>query len=226
MIRAQLLCLLAISATLQLQSTASAANVWLSLNLQFNTLDDVNSGGTWAVVAKGDPQGIAGVNIYLANATTFGSFLAPLQLDARVEFTIGSVRNIVIGWGGVPPRPLGIGVIGSSFPSSYVDPDGIVPFGSYADYGSFTGGVPLATGTFSEGIVPDWTTSPTGILSDANLFTGPNSPIVDADTLLTVRYVVPEPSAFTLLAEIGLAALAMWKRHRRHGCNQLSPSIA
>lgn len=102
-----------------------------------------------------------------------------------------------------PPYPLGIGVIGSSFPSTYVDPVGIVPFGGNPNFGSFTGGVALATGTFAPGVVPNWT--PSGVnVTDANVFTGAApAPVVDADTLLTVRWVVPEP------ATLGLAGVAL-----------------
>jgi len=98
---------------------------------------------------------------------------------------------------------LGIGVIGSSFPSTYVDPVGIVPFGGNPNFGSFTGGVALATGTFAPGVVPNWT--PSGVnVTDANVFTGAApAPVVDADTLLTVRWVVPEP------ATLGLAGVAL-----------------
>ena len=199
MIRSRnLFLLVAVAAMLVSQASAQAANVWLSLNLQFNSPGNVNSGGTWTTVAKADPQGIAGVGMNLAN-TTFGSFLAPPQLDVQLQSGNTTLRNVVVGDGLTPPYPLGIGVIGSSFPSTYVDPAGLVPFGGNPNYGSFTGGVALATGTFAPGVVPNWT----GI-SDANLFTGPSpAPVADADTLLTVRWVVPEP------ATLGLAGVAL-----------------
>lgn len=198
MIRSKSLFLLAVAAMLFFQATAQAANVWLSLNLQFNTPGNITSGGTWTTVAKADPQGLAGVSMNLAG-TTFGSFLAPPQLDVQMQTGNTTLRNVVVGDGLNPPYPLGIGVIGSSFPSTYVDPVGIVPFGANPNYGSFTGGVALATGTFAPGVVPNWT----GV-SDANLFTGASpAPVVNADTLLTVRWVVPEP------ATLGLAGVAL-----------------
>jgi hypothetical protein len=199
MTRLRNLFLLVAAATMLVsQAPAQAANVWLSLNLQFNTPGDVNSGGTWTTVAKADPQGISGVSMDLAN-TTFGSFLAPPQLDVRFQSGTTTVRNVAVGDDLVPPYPLGIGVIGSSFPSTYVDPVGIVPFGGNPNFGSFTGGVALATGTFAPGVVPNWTAT-----SDANLFTGPSpAPVAEADTLLTVRHVVPEP------ATLGLAGVAL-----------------
>jgi hypothetical protein len=114
-----------------------------------------------------------------------------------------TIRNIVTGDSLTPPYPLGIGVIGSSFPSTYVDPVGIVPFGGNPNYGSFSGGVALATGTFAPGVIPNWTSSRVSV-TDANVFTGPApAPVMDADTLLTVRWVVPEP------ATLGLASIAI-----------------
>jgi hypothetical protein len=205
--------LLALAATLAFQTDASAANVWLSLNLDFNTPGDFNSGGTWTTVAKADPQGIAGVSMYLANATTFTAFLAPPELDVRMQGTFGAVRNVAVGDDLTPPYPLGIGVIGSSFPSTYVDPPGLVPFGGNPNYGSFTGGVALATGTFAPGVIPDWTTQgPLMNVSDANVFTGPfPAPVVDADTLLTVRHVVPEPATLCL-AGVAVAMMLVVRR--------------
>ncbi|BBO36553.1 PEP-CTERM sorting domain-containing protein [Lacipirellula parvula] len=208
MIRSRNLVLVAaLAATLFFQAPVRAANVWLSLNLQFNTPGNVNSGGTWTTVAKAQPQGIAGVNMNLTN-TTFGSFLAPPQLDVQLQSGNTTLRNVVVGDSLTPPYPLGIGVIGSSFPSTYVDPVGLVPFGGNPNYGSFTGGVALATGTFAAGVVPSWT----GV-SDANLFTGASpAPVVDADTLLTVRWAVPEPATFGLG---GMALVALVAASRR-----------
>ncbi|WP_428307335.1 PEP-CTERM sorting domain-containing protein [Lacipirellula sp.] len=208
MIRSRNLVLVAaLAVTLFFQAPVRAANVWLSLNLQFNTPGNVNSGGTWTTVAKAQPQGIAGVSMNLAN-TTFGSFLAPSQLDVQLQSGNTTLRNVLVGDSLTPPYPLGIGVIGSSFPSTYVDPAGLVPFGGNPNYGSFTGGVALATGTFAAGVVPNWT----GV-TDANLFTGASpAPVVDADTLLTVRWVVPEPATFGLG---GMALVALVAASRR-----------
>ena len=144
MIRSRSMFLLAVAAMLFSPAVAQAANIWFSLNLQFNTPGNVNSGGTWTTVAKADPQGIAGISMYLAN-TTFGSFLAPPELPLQLQFGNTVLRNVVIGDDLEGPRPLGIGVIGSSFPSTYVDPVGLVPFGGNPNFGSFTGGVALAT---------------------------------------------------------------------------------
>jgi hypothetical protein len=177
-----------------------AANVWFSMNLQFNTPGNVNSGGTWTTVAKADPYGIAGVSMYLAN-TTFGSFLAPPEFPVRFQSGNTTLRNLAIGDDLVGPRPVGIGVIGSSFPSTYVDPVGLVPYGGNPNFGSFSGGVALATGTFVPGVVPNWA-SAVNDSTDANILDANSTP-VDANVLLTVRYVVPEP------ATLGLAGVAL-----------------
>lgn len=207
MIRSRSLFLLAIAAMLFSPAVAQAANVWFSLNLQFNTPGNVNSGGTWTTVAKADPHGIAGISMYLAN-TTFGSFLAPPQFPIQLQTGNTTLRNLAIGADLSFPRPLGIGVIGSSFPSTYVDPVGLVPFGGNPNFGSFTGGVALATGTFAPGVIPSWANSGANS-TDANLFNA-NSAAVDADVLLTVRSVVPEPATLGLagVALIGLIAAA------------------
>jgi hypothetical protein len=158
-------------------------------------------------VAKADPQGIAGVSMYLAN-TSFGAFLAPPEFPIQLQTGNTTLRNFAIGDDLSGPRPLGIGVIGSSFPSTYVDPVGLIPFGGNPNFGSFTGGVALATGTFAPGVVPNWATS--GINStDANIFNAASIP-VDADVLLTVRSTIPEPATLGLagMALIGLIAAA------------------
>ena len=68
MIRLNNLCrLLVLAATLAIQSRAPAANIWLSLNLEFNTPGDFNSGGIWTVVGKADERGIAAVALELTN---------------------------------------------------------------------------------------------------------------------------------------------------------------
>lgn len=207
MIRSRSMFLLAVAAMLFSPAGVQAANVWFSLNLQFSTPGNVNSGGTWTTVAKADPQGIAGVSMYLAN-TTFGSFLAPPQFPIQLQTGNTTQRNIAIGDDLVGPIPFGIGVIGSSFPSTYVDPVGLVPFGGNPNFGSFTGGVALATGTFAPGVVPGWSTQGFNA-TDANLF-ALNGTAVDADVLLTVRSVIPEPATLGLagVALIGLIAAA------------------
>jgi len=62
------------------QAAASAANISLSLNLEFNSPNDFNSGGTWTVVAKADERGIAGAVLELTNVNfdLDTGFLAPV----------------------------------------------------------------------------------------------------------------------------------------------------
>jgi hypothetical protein len=227
--------LVAFAATFVVATDSVAQNAWLSLNLEFNTLNDLNSGGVWTTVAKSDSAGLAGISIYLTNATTFTDFLAPPEFDVRVQGLFGAVRNIVVGDNLVAPYPVGIGLIGSSFPSTYVDPPGLVPLGGYTDLGSFTGGVPVATGTFSPGVIPDWA-SLGGNLSDANVFTGPApAPVANADTVVTVatvRYTfatVPEPTAIslTLLPAIAAAfARRCFRVRRAQGTEHRHAAIA
>jgi hypothetical protein len=76
-----------------------------------------------------------------------------------------------------------------------------VPYGGNPNFGSFSGGVALATGTFVPGVVPNWA-SAVNDSTDANILDANSTP-VDANVLLTVRYVVPEP------ATLGLAGVAL-----------------
>lgn len=208
MIRSRSLFLLAVASMLFLPASVQAVSVTFSLNLQFNALGDFNSGGTWTAVAKSDPGGIAGVSMYLKN-TTFGSFLAPPEFPIQLQFGGTVVRNIAIGDDLSGPPPWGVGVIGSVFPSTYVDPSGLAPFGGNPNFGSFSGGIALATGTFAPGVVPDWTTSGSNS-TDANIFNYAVPPVpISAHSIgLTVRYFVPEPATFGLagVALIGLIA--------------------
>jgi hypothetical protein len=216
----KLLTLVAFAATIAASAPAWAVNAWLSLNLQFNTANDFNSGGTWTVVGKAEEMGFAGINMYLANINfdPATGFIAPSELEERFLIDFSAVKNIVVGDDILsPPLTLHVGVIGGAFPSTYVDPAGIVVYGGNPDLGSFTGGVALATGSFNAGVVPNWTTQ--GTLqnrSDSNIFVGTTFPgaVSDANTLLTVRYVVPEPGAFALAA-LGAAAVGLTARRRR-----------
>jgi hypothetical protein len=238
-LRQQVRWLFAFAAMAAIQSAATAQTpphtVLLSLNLEFNTPGDLASGGTWTTVAKTDSAGIAGVSMYLEN-TNFGSFLAPSDFDVQLQTASGGPRNIVIGVGNALftppyPYPLGIGLIGSSYSSTYVDPVGLTTFGCYSDLGSFTGGVALATGTFDPGTIPNWTMTPTPVpvppppVSGANVFTGPHpAPILRADTQvsvvteLTVRLVaapVPEPTALGLAALGAIGFMAIIRQRGR-----------
>jgi hypothetical protein len=193
----------------------TGGNAYFSLNLEFSSPSDFSSGGTWTAVAKVDEFGLAGASLYLSDAI-FGSFLAPPEYAIQVESDFGGiVLNIAIGDDGEGPPLLGVGVIGSSWPSTYVDDPNLVPFGGYPDLGSFTGGVALATGSFNPGVVPDWEFGLPGPADEtaANLYTSSGFPVVAAVTHLTVRNVVPEPSAI-VLAVMGLMGLSAGRRRR------------
>ncbi len=208
--------LVACAAAMQAPAVAPAANVSLSLNLDFNTPGDSNSGGNWTIVGKADERGLAAANMYLANINfNAGGFLAPMQFEIQMFGTVGTAINIVEGDDPLTQQTLDVGVIGGPFPSSYVDDPGLVPFMGNPNLGSFTGGVALATGTFNAGVVPAWTNQGSNV-SDANVYALPNGaiPAIDANTQLTVRHIVPEPATVALLGVVGTAIVAASRRRQ------------
>jgi hypothetical protein len=214
----KLLTLVAFAATIAASAPAWAVNAWLSLNLQFNTANDFNSGGTWTVVGKAEEMGFSAVNMYQANISfdPATGFIVPSEFEERWSADFSGVMNILVADDVLsPPLTLHVGVIGGAFPSAYVDPAGIVVYGGNPDLGSFTGGVALVTGSFNAGVVPAWTSSG-GNSTDSNIFVGTTFPgaVSDANTQVTVRYVVPEPAAFALAA-LGAAAVGLTARRRR-----------
>lgn len=193
-----------------LTSHATADNAWFSLNLEFNQPGDLSSGGTWTVVAKADRRGLAGV-ILAFDATTLNfnpatGFLTPAVWNVEESGVFGLKLETVQGDDFVSPV-YDVGVIGGTFPSSYVDDPDLVPLGSNPDLGSFTGGVPLVTGTFNAGDIPTWWTGPEP--TTAILFTGTGTQIIDPAIHLTVRHVIPEPTSFALLAGSLLAVVTL-----------------
>jgi hypothetical protein len=213
----KMLSLVALAATAAAASPAWAVNAWLSLNLEFNTPNDFNSGGTWTVVGKAEEMGFAAVNMRLINVNfdPGTGFLAPSEFEVQMTNVFAGVREITVGDDLSPPLTLHVGVIGGAFPSNYVDPAGIEVYGGNSDLGSFTGGVALATGSFNSGVVPDWDNL-SFIPTDSNIFVGTTFPgaVSDANTQVTVRYVVPEPAALALAA-FGAAAVGLAVRRRR-----------
>ena len=153
--------------------------------------------------------------MYLSDAI-FVAFLAPPEYAIQVQSDFGGiVLNIAILDDGEGPPLLGAGVIGSSWPSNYVTEPDLVQYGGYPDLGSFAGGIALATGSFNPGVVPDWEFGLPGPTDEtaANLYTSSGFPVVEAVTQLTVRNVIPEPSAI-VLAGMGLMGLAAGRRRR------------
>lgn len=198
---------------LALTSGAAAGDISLSLNLEFNTLGDPNSGGTWTVVAKSDERGIAGIVFSLDDDTInfsdpsgfFHSDIFDIQ-DASLQ---GGTRfEIVEGQIGTPV--LDVGVIGGTWPSTYADDPDLEIYGSNPDLGTFSGGVELATGSFDPGVVPEW--YPTGF--DGNQYVDGAGSIAEVDNVfLTVRAIVPEPATFTLCG-LGLGGVLLIGRRR------------
>lgn len=186
-----------------LASHATADNAWLSLNLEFNQPGDFNSGGNWTVVAKADRRGFAGVVLsFDSSSLNFNpatGFLTPAVWEIEESAVFGlrfeTVQGDILGIGS---PTYDIGVIGGTYPSTYVDDPGLVPLGSNPHLGSFTGGIALVTGTFSAGDIPTWWAGAES--TDANIFTGNGFQVVGPAILLTVRHVIPEPTSFVLLA--------------------------
>jgi len=212
MIRHVYVWLFILIAIISFHATAPAAEVDLSLNLDFNNPGDFNSGGTWTIVGKADERGIAGLSMSLTNINFNDSgFLAPMEFDVRRFGPFGVVINIALGDDLRPPVPLDIGVIGGPFPSSYVDDPNLALFMGNPDLGSFTGGVALVTGSFNPGVIPAWATT------EANVFVGSTFPggVIRANTEVTVRNVIPEPATIGL-AGLSLIALIATARRRAH----------
>jgi len=206
----------ALVCVIALASGASATQISLSLNLEFTNPSDFTSGGTWTVVAKADERGIAGIAIELQDPTlNFNpatGFLTPAGFEIATSATFGPRLDIVLGDDLSDPT-LDVGVIGGTFPSTYVDDPNIVPFGANPDLGSFTGGVALVTGTFDPAAIPAWFDDGMD-KSQGNLFTDGAGTVVGALVVTTVRYVaVPEPTTLALLS-MALACVASCSRKR------------
>jgi hypothetical protein len=194
---------------------AQADNLWLSLNLEFNTPTDINSGGTWTVVAKADRRGIAGVVLnFDATSLNFNAatgFLTP-SVWTEEESAVSGLRLETTQGDDLTSPVYDVGVIGGTFPSSYVDDPALVVFGGNPDLGSFTGGVELVTGTFNAGDIPAWWTGVDGP-ADGNLFTGSGSQLVGPNVSVTVRAnYIPEPASLLLACGSVMALAAMRRR--------------
>lgn len=195
-----------------LVSHAAADNAWFSLNLEFNQLGNLNSGGTWTVAAKADRRGLAGVVLsFQASSLNFNpatGFLTPSVWNVEQSGVFGLRLETVQGDDLASPV-YDVGVIGGTYPSSYGDDPRLAPLSSNPSLGSFSGGVALATGTFDPGDIPTWWTGPDP--TTATLFTGTGTQTIDPAIHLTVRHIVPEPTSFALLAG-SLLAIATLRR--------------
>lgn len=206
---AALLCVLTLAG-----GTAVGGDISLSVNLEFINPGDFSSGGTWTAVAKAEERGIAGLVMMFEDASlNFNpatGFLTPIGFEVEASAVFGLRLEIVQGDDLVDPT-LDVGVIGGTYPSTYVDDPNLVLLGSNPDLGSFTGGVALATGTFDPSDIPAWFDDGSDF-SIGNLFSDAVGTVVAADNVFTtVRYIVPEPSTLVMFG-FGLALAAVARR--------------
>jgi hypothetical protein len=197
---------------------AAARNVWLSLNLEFNVSNDFGSGGTWTAVAKADERGLAGIVLsFDSTSLNFNAATGFLPgLDFEQESGIFPALRLEITEGDdINNRTLDIGVIGGTYPSTYVDSPDLALFDSNPDLGSFTGGIALATGSFDPGDIPAWYDPDNNQIPndlDANLYLDAvQNPVAPNAIFTTVRYVIPEPTSMLLLGG-GMLALGAIRR--------------
>jgi hypothetical protein len=193
-----------------------AANAWFSLNLEFNDPADFGSGGTWTVVAKADERGLAAALLAL-NQTSLNfdpatGFLTPVGFEVEESGNPGGLFLEILEGDLVFSPTIDVGVVGGTYPSSYVDDPNLIVFGSNPDLGSFSGGVPLATGSFDPGDIPAWYSSGPDSTA-ANVYLVPNPVNASPATVFTtVRYVgIPEPTSL-LLAGAGMFVFANIRR--------------
>ena len=141
----------ALVCVLTLASGATAGNVSLSLNLEYNTFADISSGGTWTVVAKAQERGIDRLVVrFLDSSLNWdpnSGFLLSSVFEVEESNVSGLELEIVQG-DDLESVTLDVGVIGGTFPSTYVDDPDLAILGSNPDLGSFTGGAELVTGSF------------------------------------------------------------------------------
>ena len=204
----------ALVCVLTLASGATAGDISLSVNLEYNTFAVPSSGGTWTVVAKAEERGIAGVVMtFLDSSLNFDpntGFLLSSVFEVEESNVFGLELEIVQG-DDLESITLDVGVIGGTFPSTYVDDPDLVILGSNPDLGSFTGGAELVTGSFDPGDLPEWISG----AQFANLFVDPGAVITFTDDIaITVRHLVPEPSSLVLLIGVLVSAAGIRPRHR------------
>lgn len=198
-----------------LAASAVAQNVAFSLNLEFNDPTNLNSGGIWTVVAKADERGLAAAVLdFDADSLNFDSstgFLTPAGFEVEISGILAGIRLEIVEGDDATDPTLDVGVIGGTYPSTYVDNPFLALLGSNPDLGSFTGGVELATGSFDPGDIPSWYVGPSNDSTAASVFIGTPPSVARANVATTVRYVIPEP-ATPLLVMCTLVPFTMTRR--------------
>lgn len=189
---------------------AQDLNSWFTIDRFPNPVP--GTGGTWRIVGKTTSLGFAGADFSVAD-TASATIVAPPVLEGRTVAGDVVNRDIDIIDNLVAPIPYGIGVIGGSFPSSYVDPPNLIVSPNWeTNAGSFTGGVVLVEGTYNAGQSPTWTTLTASAFG--RVFVDPSNAdwLPDASIKVVRTAVIPEPAAIALA---GIGLLGMFAASRR-----------
>lgn len=191
---------------------AQNTTAWFTIDRFPNA--DPSTGGTWRIVGKTNSLGFAGAAFSVTN-TASATIVAPPELEVRSVTGDVFNRDIDITDNFAAPITYGIGLIGSSFPSSYVDPPNLQVHPNWnPNAGSFTGGVVLVEGTYNGPNLPIWTTDSASAFG--KVFVNPsNADWLSSKGIKVARTaVVPEPAA-AVLACVGLLGTLTAVRRRR-----------
>jgi hypothetical protein len=191
-------CILSMLLPVLVAAPATAQTIDVSLNVFYSNPANVNSGGTWELVAKSGNFGIAGVSLLVTNITSAqneapretvnGSDLAGFGLFSNTPHPLG-FRNLTIGQVPIPAANLGPadeqsifygvgtlangapGAIGPAFASlaNVVD----VPWatGDAFSNPAWATAARLASGTFAAGLTPGFFAASGELAPDGNVFT-------------------------------------------------------
>jgi hypothetical protein len=175
-----------------LAAAAPAQTIDISLNVHYTTPGDIDSGGTWEVVAKSTNFGIANLSLRLANIDAAAQFLAPrgtVNGSDGAGFSIlanspqGEHRNITLGQAPLPLNAMepgdnqtifyGVGTITNGMPgdvgptySSLTNVQNVPwapdPPGDVFGDPVWDIAATFVSGTFAEGVTPSILATTTG----------------------------------------------------------------